>query len=189
MSPPPPPHMPFPPVTGSPTTLNDPRFTTAHHVPSTFPSLNYPFHYYMSSPRVDHESPDTLSVATSNSLSSHHHHPSLMRKSRARTGVSRQVKLLHPPGPQSQSRGEILNQSAIARRHEAAAKLRANLIQGTFCPVLSRTELELNPLYCIQGLGVKASGCSRSTVAHPISNTATTLILNNRSMVSSPGGP
>ena len=42
MSPPLPPHVPFPPVTGSPTTLNDPCFMTTHHVPSTLPSLIIP---------------------------------------------------------------------------------------------------------------------------------------------------
>jgi len=52
-----------------------------------------------------------------------------MPKSTKKLGVSRQVRYSQP-GPRGQSQTTVLNQSALARRREAAVKVQADLVQG-----------------------------------------------------------
>ena len=68
-------------------------------------------------------------VATSLSLLHLPPPPPLMTKSKAKAGVSRQVKFLQL-GPQGQPQTMILKQSVLTRRHEAAAKVQLDILQG-----------------------------------------------------------
>ena len=84
-------------------------------------------------------------VATSLSLLHLPSPPPLMTRSKAKAGVSRQVKFSQL-GPQGQLQTTILNQSALTRRREAAAKVRLDILQGMLYSTLLRVDMVLNRL-------------------------------------------
>ena len=74
-------------------------------------------------------------------------HPlSLMPRPATKAGVSRRVKFSQL-GHQGQPQTMILNQTALACRLEAAAKVQLDFLQGTLRPVLLNTDVALNHTY------------------------------------------
>ena len=63
-----------------------------------------------------------------------------MPKSKSRSGVSRQVRVLQP-GSLGQSQPTVLNQIELARRREDATKRRSDLLRGTLSRFYPQSEL------------------------------------------------